>query len=176
MPLGLQQLFLSHPPADLALDRHAIAWNDAVCHDRPGTGQPRPRAGRDLGGNARLLFQNRLTEVAVRDADVLAERQDLVVGETIADVVFSGLQLGGALDDPLQRLTTDEVSAHFFGHQTLVLPLLRGAGRCSPDARSGSARVPESAIFSMKPLNKSIGIGKIVVELFSEAISLTVCR
>src|SRR6058998_2397253 len=36
MPFGLQQLFLYHPPAELALDRRAIAGNDAVRHDRAG--------------------------------------------------------------------------------------------------------------------------------------------
>src|SRR2546430_15002363 len=113
MPLGFQQLFRSHPSADLALDRRAIAGNDSVRHDRSRTGEPRPRPGRDLGDNARLLFENRLTQVTVRDADVLPERQNLVVRESVADVVLSSLQLGGTLDDALQRLTTDEVSAPF---------------------------------------------------------------
>ncbi len=177
MPFGLQQLVFGHPAAQRALHRFAIAGNDSVRHDRPGTGQPRPRPGRDVGRNARLLFQHRLTQVAVGNADVLPERQDLVIRETVADVVFSGLQLGGALDDALQRLTTDEVLAH----QTFAFPLLRTAGKRSPAVRSGMARLPESSACagarrSMKPLNRSIGMGKIVVELFSEAISLTVCR
>src|SRR6266550_7085156 len=180
MPFGLQQLFLDHPPAQLALDRGAIAGNDPVRHNRPGPAEPRPRPGRELGGNARLLLEHCLAQIAVRNADVFPERQDLGVRETVTDVVFSGLQLGGALDDALERLTADEV-ASFFGHQTLARPLLRGAGNRSPAMRSGSARLPESlactgARRSMKPLNKSIGIGKIVVELFSDAISLTVCR
>src|SRR5436309_7801873 len=180
MSFGLQQLFLYHPPTQLALDRRAIAGNDSVRHNRAGTGEPRPRPGRHLGGNARLLLEHGLAQIAVRNADVFPERQDLVVRETVANVVFSGLQLGGALDDALQRLTTDEVSASCLTHQTLALPLLRGAGRRWPAVRSGSARLPESlacgAKRSMKPLNRSIGIGKIVVELFSDAISLTVCR
>src|SRR2546426_797989 len=180
MSFGLQQLFLYHPPTQLALDRRAIAGNDSVRHNRAGTGEPRPRPGRHLGGNARLLLEHCLAQIAVRNADVFPERQDLVVRETVANVVFPGLQLGGALDDALQRLTTDEVSASCLTHQTLALPLFRGAGRRSRAVRSGSARLPESlacgAKRSMNPLNRSIGIGKIVVELFSDAISLTVCR
>src|SRR5712691_10619238 len=179
MPFGLQQLVFGHPATQRALDRLAIAGNDSVRHDRPGTSQPRPRPGRDFGRSARLFFQDRLTQVAVRNSDVLPERQDLVIRETVADVVFSGLQLGGALDDALQRLTTDEVPS--LAHQTFAFPLLRTAGKRSPAVRSGRARLPESsscagASRSMKPLNRSIGMGKIVVELFSEAISLTVCR
>src|SRR5882762_6014696 len=177
MPFGLQQLLFRHPAAQGALDRGTIAGDDTVRHDRARTRQPRPGPGRDVRGDARLLLEHRLTQVAVGDADVLPERQDLVVRETVADVVFSRLELGGALDDTLQRLTADEI----LPHQTLAFPLLRTAGKRSPAVRSGSARLPESpacsgASRSMKPLNRSIGIGKIVVELFSEAISLTVCR
>src|SRR5258706_13743691 len=173
MPFGLQQLFFDHPPAQLALDGRAIAGDDAVRHDRARTGEPRPRPRRDLGSNARLLLQPGLPQVAVGNADVFSERQDLVVRETVADVMFSGLQLGGTLDDALQRLTTDEI----LPHQTLAFPLFRGAGRRSPPVVSASAREGDvGASRSMKPLNRSIGIGKIVVELFSDAISLTVWR
>jgi len=88
--------------------------------------------------------------------------------------VFSGLQLGGALDDALQRLTTDEVSAPFLGHQTFALPLVRGAGRRSPAVRSGEPGClnhwPAPCQALHEALERSIGIGKIVVELFSEAI------
>src|SRR5437016_1208333 len=87
MPFGLQQLFLDHPPAQLALDRRAIAGNDPVRHNRAGAGEPRPRPGRELGGNARLLLEHCLAQIAVRNADVLPQRQDLVVRETVADVV-----------------------------------------------------------------------------------------
>ncbi len=176
MPLGLQKRFLRHPAAERALDRRPIAGNHPVRDDRSGTRQPRPRSRHDFRRGPRLLFQHRLTQVAVGNTDVLAECQDLGVGEPVADVVLSGLQLGRALDNALQRLTTDEV----LSHQTLAFPLPRTAGNRSPDVRSGSARLAGSsrggARRSMKPLNRSIGIGKMVVELFSEAISLTVCR
>src|SRR6266540_1996773 len=155
MPFGLQQLFVRHPAAQLALDGGAIARDDAVRHDRAGTGEPRPRPRRDVGGHARLLLQHRLPQIAVGNADVFPERQDLAVRETVADVMFSGLQLGSTLDDALQRLTTDEV-ASFLAHQTFALPLLRGAGSRSPPVRSGRAPLVHSAIFSMKPLNRSI--------------------
>jgi len=36
-----------------------------------------------------------------------------------ADVSFAGLQLGGALDDPLQRVPADEI----LPHQTLAFPV-----------------------------------------------------
>src|SRR6266511_346694 len=177
MPFGLKQLFFRHPPAQGSLDRRAIAGNDSVRHDRPGTREPRPRPGRDVGGCACLLLQHGLAQVPVGNSDVLPERQDFVVRETVADVVFSGLELGGALDDALQRLATDEILLH----QTFAFPLSRTVGKRSPDVLSGRARLPESsacagASRSMKPLNRSIGMGKIVVELFSEAISLTVWR
>src|SRR6266850_689695 len=112
MSLGLQQLFFRHPPAQGALDRGAIAGDDTVRHNRPRTRQPRPGPGRDVGGDARLLLEHRLTQVAVGDADVLPERQDLVVRETVADSVFSSLERGGALDDTLQCFTADEILPH----------------------------------------------------------------
>src|SRR5256714_6616382 len=115
--------------------------------------------------------------MAIGDADVCAERQHLIFGEPFTDVVLAGLQLRRALDDALKRLAADEVPAARLRHQAFAFPLFRGAGSFSPDVLSGSAaRLPEPPTFSKKPLNKSIGIGKIVVELFSDAISLTVWR
>src|SRR6266699_4565759 len=150
----------------------SIIAHRVVPGDRSRTRQPRPRARRYFRRDPRLLFQHGLAEITVRNPDILAEREDFVAGEPFADVAFSGLQLRGALDDALERFTADEVVPH----QTFVFPLLRSAGRRSPAVWAGRARLPESATFSMNPSNKSIGIGKIVVELFSDAISLTVCR
>src|SRR6267142_2427263 len=172
--LGLEQFLFGHPAAQRLFDGRAIARDDSVCHDRARAGEPRPRAGPAFRRGARLLFQHRLAEIAVGDPDVFAKREDLAARQPITDVPLSGLQFGGALDDALQRLAADEL----LPHQTLAFLLLRGAGRRSLDVVSGSARLPESegAMRSIKPLKRSIGMGKIVVELFSEAISLTVCR
>ena len=87
--------------------------------DGPRTGEPRPCPGRDFGRGPCLLFEHRLAEVAIGNADLLAERQDFMRRKPFADVSFAGLQLGGALDDPLQRVPADQI----LPHQTLALPV-----------------------------------------------------
>src|SRR5256885_4128595 len=51
-------------------------------------------------------------QVARRDPDVLAERQQLGLGQPLTDVLLAGLQLRGALNDALERLATDELARH----------------------------------------------------------------
>src|ERR1041384_2524685 len=70
----------------------------------------RPHVARPLE-QARALLQHRLLEVAPGNPDVLAERQQLGLGEPVADVALAGLELGGALDDALERLAADEIAA-----------------------------------------------------------------
>src|SRR6266496_6586908 len=88
MPLGLQQRFLGHPAAHGALDRRPFAGHHPVRDDRSRTRQPRPRARRYFRRDPRLLFQHGLAEIAVRNPDILAEREDFVAGEPFADVFF----------------------------------------------------------------------------------------
>src|SRR4029077_11158035 len=177
LALWLEQLLVGHAAAQRALARRPIARHDAMRDNGSRTRQPRPGPGRDFGRRPRLLLEHRLAQIAFGNADVLAERQDFVGREPFADLALSRLQLGGAFDDALERVTADEI----LPHQTLALPLFRTAGRRSPApaARSGRAAegggggLPVGATRSMKTLNRSMGMGKIVVELFSEAISLT---
>src|SRR2546427_2925186 len=174
VPLHLERLFLFHPPREGAFDRGPIARHHSLGGERARARQPRPEPRTGLDERAGLFFEQRLLEIAIGNADVFAERQDFVLRESVADVALAGLQLGGALNDTLQRLAADEV----LPHQAFAFPLFSAAGKLSPDVRSGKLRFPESAepIFSMNPRNRSMGMGKIVVELFSEAISLTVWR
>ena len=60
----------------------------------------------------------------------------------------------------------------------MVLVRVSRAGTSSPEARAGSAAgvLVTCLATSMKPRSRSMGMGKNVVELFSDAISLTVCK
>ena len=122
----------------------------------------------------------------------LPKREDLVGRELLADVALGGLQLGGPLDDPLQRGPVDP-GRRALGHAS---PATASAARrragavdirverspagsaapggSSPDRRPGGAR--GGSLACRKGRKSSIGIGKIVVELFSAAISVTVWR
>src|SRR5438094_731378 len=140
--------------------------------DRGDEGDRHRRAERHRG--AGLLFEQGLVEVALGDADVLAQGEQLVLRQPLADVVLCRLELGRALDDPLERLAADELARHRYASTLLVFG---AAGSVSPEALCGSAgAVAWRATESRNPLNRSMGIGKNVVELFSEEISVTVCR
>src|SRR2546425_119236 len=170
----LEQLLLLHPAAERAIDRGGLAGDHALGGEASGAHQPRQQAAARLDRRTRPLFEQRLAQVTRRDPDVLAERQHLGLGEPLADVLLAGLQLRRALDDALERLPADELASHRY---PLALIFFGSAGTVSPEVRSGSAGVAGfRATASRNPLNKSIGIGKNVVELFSEEISVTVCR
>jgi len=51
-------------------------------------------------------------QVARRDADVLAQGEDLGLGQPVADLLGARLELGGAADDALERLTADQLARH----------------------------------------------------------------
>ena len=61
---------------------------------------------------ARALLEQGLVEVAGRDADVLAQREHLGLGQPVADLLGARLELGGAADDALERLTADQLARH----------------------------------------------------------------
>src|SRR5207244_3780254 len=115
----LQLLLVGHAAAQRALDRRSIARHDAMRDDGSRTCQPRPGPGRHFGRSPRLLLEHRLAQIAIGDADVLAERQDFAGREPLTDLAFSRLQFGGAFDDALERVTADEI----LPHQALALPL-----------------------------------------------------
>src|SRR2546427_708810 len=139
-----------------------------------GAPSPGQRAAGRLGGGTRLLLEQCLPQVARRDPDVLAGREQFGFGEPLADVLLAGLQLRRALDDALERLPADELARHRYA---LAFVFAGSAGTVSPEVRSGSAGVAGLRVTASKnPLSRSIGIGKKVVELFSEEISVTVCR
>src|SRR2546430_1569761 len=72
----------------------------------------RPPPAACLGGRTRRLFEQCLPQVARRDPDVLAEREQFGFGEPLADVLLAGLQLRRALDDALERFPADELARH----------------------------------------------------------------
>ena len=67
---------------------------------------------RCLEQGAGLLLEQRLLQVVRRNPDLPAQRDDLVAGQPLADVALAGLELGGALNDALQRLATDQLARH----------------------------------------------------------------
>src|SRR6266550_3786708 len=172
--LHLEQLLLLHPGAERAIDRGGLARDHALRGEPSGAHQPRQQAAARLDLRAGPLFEQRLAQVARRNPDVLAQREHVGLGEPLADVLLTGLQLRRALDDALERLPADELARH---RQALAFVFAGSAGTVSPEVRSGSAGIAGfRATASRNPLNRSIGIGKKVVELFSEEISVTVCR
>src|SRR5437667_385215 len=110
--LQLEQLLLLHPPGERPLDGRPLARHDARPGEPGGSREPAPQAGllRDIGAGA--LLEQGLVEVARRDADVLAQREDLRLGQPVADVLSARLELGGAADDALERLAADQLARH----------------------------------------------------------------
>jgi hypothetical protein len=95
-----------HPLEQLLLDHVRRADDDPlrVHLARPDERVEPPGHGRC---DADLLLEQRLAEVLCGDADFPAQGQDLVLGERVADVPLTGLELGGALDDPLEGRAVD---------------------------------------------------------------------
>src|SRR5438094_118954 len=79
---------------------------------------------------------------------------------------------GGAIG--VAALHLQQLACHRYAPALLFFS---SAGSVSPEVVSGSAGVTSFRdTASRNPLNRSMGIGKNVVELFSEEISVTVCR
>jgi hypothetical protein len=57
--------------------------------------------------DASAFFQESLLEVSPGDADFTPERDQLLRGETVANIVLGGLELGCALNDPLECRPVD---------------------------------------------------------------------
>ena len=111
-PLHLQQLFLVEPCPEGPFDGRAVAGNDAGRRQRRRPDQPREDAALRLVTRAGLLLDQRLLEVARRDADVLAQCEHFVARQPIADVLLVRLKLRRTQDDALQRLAGDQLPAH----------------------------------------------------------------
>ena len=110
--LHLKQLVPLQPGAERALDRRAVARHHAGGRECRRSDEPHQRPAPGLDESSGLLLEQRLLEVARRDADLPAERQDFVPRQPVADVALAGLKLGGALDDALERLPADQLARH----------------------------------------------------------------
>jgi len=110
--LHLEQLLILHPATERLQERRPLARDDAGGREPERSREPRERAVPLLDDRAGLLLEQRLLEVARRDADVLPQREELVLRQPLADVALRGLELGRALDDPLERLAADELARH----------------------------------------------------------------
>src|SRR6185436_2763006 len=127
----------------------------------------------------RLFFENRLAEVRVRNADVLAELVHLLLGQAVADVPLARLQLGGALDDAFDRRAVEAWPggndvAHFLASSSAGAVTGMGFGNGMP-VEAGSAGVRDF-MKSTKGERRSSGTGRTSVDLFSAATSTTVWR
>ena len=166
-----------HPDDQGALHVAGLAGHDALGRESRRPRDPGDHAApRGLEAAGPLLEQC-LPQVTRRNADVLPEGEQLGLGEALPDVVLPRLQLGRALNDPLQRVAADELAGHRYAS---VLVFAGGAGSASPATLAvswgGWAAAACWATEPRNPRNRSSGIGKIVVELFSDAISVTVWR
>src|SRR2546422_404519 len=110
--LHLEQLLRLHPGAERAIDHGGLSRDHALSGEPSGSHQPCQHAAACLGRRTRLLFEQCLPQVARRDPDVLAEREQFGFGEPLADVLLAGLQLRRALDDALERFPADELARH----------------------------------------------------------------
>src|SRR5713226_8271009 len=110
--LHLEQLLLLHPRAERAIDHGGLSRDHALGREPSGAHQPCQHAAARLGRRTRLLFEQCLPQVARRDPDVLAEREQFRFGEPLADVLLAGLQLRRALDDAFERFPADELARH----------------------------------------------------------------
>src|SRR5437660_592522 len=110
--LHLEQLLLLHPGAERAIDVGGLPRDHALGGEPRRADQPCQQAAARLDRRTRLLLEQCLAQVARRDPDVLAERQQLGLGQPLTDVLLAGLQLRGALNDALERLATDELARH----------------------------------------------------------------
>src|SRR2546425_83425 len=110
--LHLERFLALHPDGDGSLDGALVARHHALGREQRRSREPgeQPRPAGDHA--ARLLLEQRLPQVARRDADVVPQRQHLRLGEPLADVPLPGLELGGALDGPLEGLAADELARH----------------------------------------------------------------
>src|SRR5712692_99842 len=149
--LHLEQLFLLHPGAERAIDRGGLPSDHALGGKPSGADQPGQQPAPRLGRSTRLLFEQCLAQVARRDPDVFAEREQLGLSQSFTDVLLARLQLRRALDDALERLPADELARHRY-------VLVGSAGTVSPDVRSGSAGVAGLRVTASKnPLSRSMG-------------------
>src|SRR6266700_604538 len=172
--LHLEQFFLLHPRVERALHRGRVPRDHALGCEAPRAQQPTQHAAALFDGGACPLFEQRLPQVARGNSHVGAEREHVRLGQPLPDVPLAGLQFRRALDDALERVAADELARHRYAS---AFVFFGSAGTVSPDVRSGSAGTAGFRVTASKnPLSKSIGIGKNVVELFSEEISVTVCR
>src|SRR5262249_35170070 len=106
--LHAQQLLVLHPEGERPLDAAAVASDDAPRRDL-GRASHRPGGSRRRDC-ARPLLEERLLEIPDGNADILAEREQLVLAQPFADVALPGLQLRGALDDAVERFAADQLS------------------------------------------------------------------
>src|SRR5207245_2336540 len=111
-PLHLEQLILLHPRAEGALHAAGVARHDPLGREALGAREPRDQPARRGHQAAGPLFEHGLPQVTRRNADVLAQGEQLGLGEAVSDVVLPRLQLGRALNDALQGLSADELAGH----------------------------------------------------------------
>src|SRR5207248_11014444 len=123
---------------DRANDHAGLSRTHALSGEPSGPHQPCQHAAARLGRRTRLLFEQCLPQVARRDPDVLAEREQFGFGEPLADVLLAGLQLRRALDDALERLPAVELDRY---RSVLAFVFAGSAGTLSPEVRSASPGV-----------------------------------
>ena len=124
--LDAEELPLLHPADQRLLDDLGLAPDHPLGDDRGGSDRTLDQPGRGNPGEAGALLQQRLLEVAAGNADLLAQGEDIVGREVLADVALGGLQLRGPLDDPLQRGPVE--------------PGRRSLGHANPGAASATRR------------------------------------
>src|SRR5437773_5401158 len=110
--LDLQRFLFFHPTGEGALDVRPVAGDAARRRQPVRSDQPGAEAAREFDDGARALLEQRLPQVRRRDPDILAEGDQLILGEPLADVALGSLELRRPLNDALQRLATDQLLAH----------------------------------------------------------------
>ena len=139
--LDAEQLVLFHVADERGFEPLDIALQDALRHRGRRAGHAVQQARWIGHGDAGAFFEDRLLQVALGDPDFLAEREDLV-GREMRPLVLRCLQLGCALEDPLERGAIDpgRGAARHATSSPPVLGLRAPAPRCGIAAASGPAR------------------------------------
>jgi hypothetical protein len=105
--LDAEELPLLHPADQRPFHDLGLAPDHPLGDDRGGPDRALDQPGRGDAGQPGALLQQRLLEVAAGNTDLLAQSEDIVGREILADVALGGLQLRGPLDDSLQRGPVD---------------------------------------------------------------------
>jgi hypothetical protein len=107
LALHAEQLVSFDPLQQGSFYRVGVAVDHALRGYRAGAGYPLEEAYGSYLPDSSAFFQESLLEVSPGNSDFTPERDQLLRGETVSNVVLGGLELGCALNDSLECRPVD---------------------------------------------------------------------